>query len=194
MHGSMNIKLMNWGLVHSSGDRFISSPKHPVWFQNPLSLLFSRYQWFIPLVTFLHQVPRLRMKLTPPPLPSMTLWGVKVQLCDILHILTNLVRRSYNSLHPSCPMFSLLRPVHDITNWNSSIILEVFPNVLYLVFQDLFWQPVITPAICVFCITEILLLVEFLILSCFHHVWSTLLISQFCSRDLFLLISTLSGH
>jgi len=132
LHGSMNVKFMNWGLIHSSGDRFISSPKHPVWFQNPLNLLFSRYQWFFPLVTFLHQVPRLRMKLTPPPLPCMTLWGVKVQLCDILHIITNLLRRSCNSLHPSCPMFSLLRPVHDITNW-SPIISEVFPNVLYLV-------------------------------------------------------------
>jgi len=51
-------------------------------------------------------------------------------------------------------------------------------SCIWLVFQDLFWQPVITPAVCVFRITEILLLVEFLILSCFRHniVWSTLFI------------------
>ena len=40
---------------------------------------------------------------------------------------------------------------------------------VWLVFQYLFWQPVVTPTVCVFCITKILLLVEFIILSYFHH-------------------------
>jgi hypothetical protein len=43
-------------------------------------------------------------------------------------------------------------------------------SFVWVVFQDLFWQPVITPAVYVFCITGILLLVEFLILSYLHHI------------------------
>jgi len=43
-------------------------------------------------------------------------------------------------------------------------------SCVWLVFQDLFWQLVITLAVCVFCSTEILLLVEFLILSYFRHI------------------------
>ena len=46
---------MNWGLIQSSGERFFSSPKHPVWFQSPLHPLFSRYQWFSPLVMLHYQ-------------------------------------------------------------------------------------------------------------------------------------------
>ena len=102
-------------------------------FQADGFLLTRVYQWFFPLVTLPQQVPRIRTKLTPSTPPCMILWGVKVQLCDILCILTSLVRRSCNSLHPSCPMFSLLRPVTDITNRNPPIISEVFPNVLCLI-------------------------------------------------------------
>jgi len=40
-------------------------------------------------------------------------------------------------------------------------------SCVWLVFQDFLWQPIVTPAVCVICITEILLLVEFLIPSYF---------------------------
>jgi len=43
-------------------------------------------------------------------------------------------------------------------------------SCVWLVFPDLLWQPIITPAVCVVCITEILLLVEFLIPSYFRHI------------------------
>lgn len=137
-----------------------------------------------------HLVPRLRMKLHLQ--FRVRLWYVQGQLCVIFHILMSLVGRYCNSCHPSCPVFGLLRPVTDIANRILPSFQRSFQTsfFVWLVFQDLFWQPVRTPAVSVlFCNIEILLLVEFVILVISSYIVRSRLcarISQFFSWNMFL--------